>query len=785
MHASERNNRILIIDDNQAIHADFRKILGEPTSNGTALADVESFLFEGATVKTRPCYQISSAYQGQEGFGLVQEAIQNKRPFAVAFVDVRMPPGWDGVETTEKIWSIDPDIQIVICTAYSDYSWDEVTNRLENPDRLLILKKPFDTVEVLQLANALSEKWWLLQKLKSQLGELERAVTERTHELCSANARLVLEVTDRKQAEEVLRTKTEQLQAIAGAMGSFLQTGDWRQGSTILLQSALKQTASEYGFVGAITSGNELRILAHAHSAPPNVSLSASAGDSAMPELSNWGLKDSNNPLRLAVTTGETVICNTIPVEFVKNDDLLPGYPPLRQFLGAPILNGSEVVGLIGVANCAQGYAAKDTSAMEILTGAAGLLYDNYRRQQHEASLQQQLRQAQKVEAVGRLAGGVAHDFNNILTAILGYGELMRSKIAQGDPLKSHAEEILKAAQRAASLTRQLLAFSRKQILEPKVVDLNDVVHDLIKMLRRMIDENVELTAHTAANLGKVKVDLSQMEQVITNLVINARDAMPKGGKLCIETANITLDTAYAVVHEGVTPGDYIRLTVSDTGVGMTAEVLSRLFEPFFTTKEQGKGTGLGLATCYGIVKQSGGHITVSSRLGGGTAFHVDLPQIVVTENASPEQTNTPKMPVGLETILIAEDEPALRELGAMMLRSLGYTVLQASDGVEAMQIAQTRNGAKIDLLLTDVVMPRMGGKELADHLQAGDTELKVLFCSGYTEDTIDHHGILDDGVAFLRKPYTLDALACRVRELLDMADIRSKLPQQELIPSH
>ncbi len=386
-----------------------------------------------------------------------------------------------------------------------------------------------------------------------------------------------------------------------------------------------------------------------------------------------------------------------------------------------------------------------------------------------ERQLQRQFLQAQKMDAVGRLAGGVAHDFNNILTAIMGYSERLVQGLDSRHPLQTDAREIERAAYRAARLTRQLLAFSRRQVLQPKVVDLNAIVESMDRMLRRLIGEHIALCSRPAAGLGSVKADVSQIEQVILNLVVNARDAMPDGGKLLIETANVTLNESYAATHPEVVPGDYVMLAVTDTGCGLSDEARRHIFEPFFTTKAQGKGTGLGLATCYGILKQSGGHINVYSELGHGTTFKVYLPCV----NAAPDQRllppeQTAAVPRGSEVLLLVEDEPAVRELATLALTDLGYTVLTATNGIEALELVRRRDSGRLDLLVTDVVMPQMGGRELADRLRALRPDTKVLFTSGYTEDAIVNRGVLQPGLAFLQKPYTPGTLARKIRQVLD-----------------
>ncbi len=382
--------------------------------------------------------------------------------------------------------------------------------------------------------------------------------------------------------------------------------------------------------------------------------------------------------------------------------------------------------------------------------------------------LEEQFLQAQKMEAVGRLAGGVAHDFNNILTAIQGYSEQARKRLDGDDVATEYIHEVEKAAERAASLTRQLLAFSRKQTLQPKVVDLNTIVAHMDKMLRRLIGEDIELVSRPGPDLGRVRVDPGQIEQVLMNLAVNARDAMPDGGKLTIETANVVFDARYAQRHSDVAPGSYVLLAVTDTGVGMTPEVRARVFEPFFTTKGTGRGTGLGLATCFGIVKQSGGHITVYSEPGHGTTFKIYLPRVEDQLDTAPSVTDSSGARGGQETVLLVEDEPAVRELASLILGDLGYRVVTASNGVDALRIAEACEAGEIDLLLTDVVMPEMGGKELADRLLSHHRNLRVLYTSGYTAEAIARRGVLEAGIAFLQKPYSSAALARKVREVLD-----------------
>lgn len=396
--------------------------------------------------------------------------------------------------------------------------------------------------------------------------------------------------------------------------------------------------------------------------------------------------------------------------------------------------------------------------------GFRGILRDVTERRQ----LEEQLRQAVKMEAIGQMAGGVAHDFNNLLTAIMGYASILSELVPKATLEHERLQQIVRAAERAAELTRQLLAFSRRQVLDVRIGSLNDLVRDLESMLERLIGEHIELVTRFDDQAGNVRVDPAQFGQIIMNLVVNARDAMPRGGQLTIATENAVLDETYVRTHAEVKPGDYVMVSVSDTGHGMDPETCARAFDPFFTTKEKGVGTGLGLSTVYGIVKQHEGHITVYSELCRGTTFRVYLPRVYEPAEEVFRATETEKRPRGRETILLVEDEEAVRDLTSEALEMLGYRVYQASSGAEALEIVGRLGGSKVDLLLSDVVLPKMDGKSLYDALEPLQPSMKVLFMSGYTEDFIVHHSVLDPGVNFLPKPFTIKALANKVREVLD-----------------
>ncbi|HUW41730.1 MAG TPA: ATP-binding protein, partial [Rectinemataceae bacterium] len=412
--------------------------------------------------------------------------------------------------------------------------------------------------------------------------------------------------------------------------------------------------------------------------------------------------------------------------------------------------------------------------------------------EQVRIDLEAQLRGAQKLEAIGSLAGGVAHDFNNLLSVILSYTGFALKALSEGDPTRDDLLEVKKAAERAAALTRQLLAFSRKQVLQPLPLDLNQIAAGIEKMLRRILGEDIDLVQALAPDLGLVMADPGQIEQVLMNLVVNARDAMPEGGKLTIETCNIDLDDAYAAHHEAVEPGPYVMLAISDSGQGMDEGTKARIFEPFFTTKPRGKGTGLGLSTVYGIVKQSGGDIWVYSELGQGTTFKIYLPRDASARTAAvKEAAIAPANSIKSGTILVVEDEEALRKVTKRTLDDAGYTVLSAANGEEALK-ASARHAGEIRLLLTDVVMPRMGGRLLAQELLKTRPETEVIYMSGYTDNAIVHHGVLDVGTNFLGKPFTAEALLEKVNAVLggeasqpaEARGLTAKVPEEREEPA-
>jgi PAS domain S-box-containing protein len=826
---SSKNRRVLVIDDNRTIHDDFRKILSPATSHQAALEMTEAALFG----KTPPpaqhvSFQVDSAYQGQEGALMVKKARDEGQPYALAFVDVRMPPGWDGVETTRKIWEVDPEVQIVICTAYSDYAWEEMFESIGKDDRMVILKKPFDTVEALQLAFALTEKWWLHQQAQQKMKELERMVDERTSELRGKTAFLEAQVNssidgilvvdqegkqalqnqrfvdllkipqhiaDEKSDENRLRwvtSMTKNPEQFVEKVAYLYSHPDevsrdeieLKDGTTLDRYSSpvVGQDGKHYGRIWTFRDITERKraeeVLRESEERFSGAFEYAPIGVALVSPDGRW-LK-VNRALCDLVGYSEAELLSRTFQDITYPEDIATDLEYVRQMVAGEIRSyqmekryvhgrGHLVTVLLNVSlvRDGQGQPRYFVSQIQDIT--------------ERKRLETQLVQSQKLETVGKLAGGIAHEFNSILTAIIGQSELLLTDLPQGSPLIKNATEISRAATRAGSLTRQLLAYGRKQLLQPESLDLNRILGSMEGMFHHLMGGEVDVRIVPGPGLQAVKADAGQIEQVIMNMVMNARDAMPHGGKLTLETANVSFDQESVGRYPELKAGDYVMLAITDTGGGMSEEVKARVFEPFFSTKAVGEGTGLGLSTCYGIVKQSGGHISVYSEISRGATFKIYLPQVEnVTRPPSP-RLDSADLPHGTETVLLVEDDPALREMAAALLRRLGYTVWVAAHGLEALSFKQQRNVGHIDLLFTDVVMPHMSGKELADRVRALYPQTKILFTSAYTENAIVHQGVLDQGVALLQKPFTPSALALKMREILDQSGAPTLLPKESL----
>jgi signal transduction histidine kinase/CheY-like chemotaxis protein len=633
------------------------------------------------------------------------------------------------------------------------------------------------------LAHRIPVRWrnefgWLADAFNRMAARLEAARRQERQlndELTIANEELQANAVRLDESLAELEGARRRAMLLADASAELSRSLDYETTVSNVARLAVPDLA-DWCFVDLDEGAGATRRLAIAHAAPSAEALAA--------ELRAVSFElDGPHPVAKVIRTGQAEIVPEVTEGWlagIARDE--PHLAKLRalaptSYMFVPLRARSRTLGTITfTATGSRRYGAGDLPLAEELARRAALVIDNARlyTELKEAkgalrSSEEQLRQAQKMEAVGRLAGGVAHDFNNLLTAITGYSELLAERLGDG-PAGKDVEEIRKAAARAAALTRQLLAFGRQQVLQPRVLDLNAVVLDVEKMLR--MREDIDLVSLPGSGLGCVEADPGQLEQVILNLAINARDAMPVGGTLTIETANAELDEAYARQHVSVRPGSYVMLAVSDTGLGMDAETQARIFEPFFTTKELGKGTGLGLSTVYGIVKQSGGNIWVYSEVGRGTTFKVYLPRVEAPLEPRARAAARSGATRGTETVLLVENDPGVRALAGRVLHEHGYTVLEARDCDEALRVGRGHEG-EIALVLTDLVMPSASGPDVAEELTALRPGVKLVFMSGYTENAAFRQRGLEPGTAFLDKPFTPAALAQKVREVLDAAGER------------
>jgi PAS domain S-box-containing protein len=685
---AESPPRVLVVDDNPAIHEDFRKILGAKSESQSRLDNIEVELFgQGGGAGDRAGFRLDSALQGQEALALVQKAVQENDPYVLAFVDVRMPPGWDGVETLERIWQCAPELQAVICTAYSDYSWDDMTRRLGHTDNLLILKKPFETVEVLQLAHALTQKWALARQAKLRVEDLDRMVRLRTEELrgseerfskafhCSPNPAAILSGAERK---------------FLGANQSFVELSGYPP------EQLMQRTDRDLQLWAKHSDSNAAAAL-------PDVRLRNQA----------FLLRRSDGTTRQILLSIEPITLGTTPCLLVNAEDITD-----------------------------------------------------------QLKLEAQLRQAQKMEVIGRMAAGIAHEFNNVLTVIQGdVGLLLTAGASNMLDRTALLNQIMQASQRAASFTKQLLAFSRKQVLQPRPLNLSATVQNTRKMLSRLIGEKFEVRLQCPNELPSVMADEGGVEQILINLALNARDAMPNGGLINISTELVVLDAASVAANAEARAGRFVCLAITDHGCGMDTQILARIFDPFFTTKDIGKGTGLGLSTIHGIVKQHEGWVNVTSAVGRGSTFKIFLPAVdaPAAPTAGQKAAHTPAPEPGNgETVLVVEDEKAVRELACAALQKRGYEVFKAANGPEAVELWE-HCPKPVSLLLTDMVMPcGMSGGELAKILLARNPKLKVLYTSGYSPEIFRKDSILVQGINFLPKPYDFTSLLKAVRSCLD-----------------
>jgi PAS domain S-box-containing protein len=669
--------RILCVDDSPDMHELYQKILISDEAEARRKARVGT----EASAAPLPAFRLDCAQQGEQALEMVIQSQKEGRPYAVAFVDMRMPPGWDGIQTIEEIWNVDPGVEVVICTAFIDYSADDIVRRLRRTDQLLLLKKPFDNIEVRLLAFALAEKWRLSRQADSFFDNLEALIKERTREL--------------EESLSAIRASENQYRLLFDSNPTPIYTFDQESLAFLAVNEA---AVLHYGYSKEEFGKLTLRDIALPEDLP-----------AFLEKLSRWRPGSAHSGVwRHRVRSGKLTEMEITAHPIV----------PQKQWL---------------------------CLAMDVT---------------ERLNLEAQLRQAQKMESVGQLAGGIAHDFNNLLTVINGHVGLMTATEKFTGKAAESLKEIAEAGKRASALTRQLMTFSRKQEIAPQPVDLNSIVNNITKMLGRVLGEDVALEVDFAPDLPLIKADIGQIEQILLNLAVNSRDAMPRGGRLKIGTSCLNIDAQAARQNPEATPGRFVRLVFSDSGCGIPPENLGRIFEPFFTTKELDRGTGLGLATVYGIIKQHRGWIEVTSRVGEGTAFHVYFPASGEKTGAVTHTPSDPKVLGGTETILVVEDEEPLLKLMHHILESYGYKVLDSMNGKAALEL-WSQHKAKIDLLLTDLILPDgMAGPELSKVLQADKPELKVLFASGYNYERLAKEFPPGTKVNFVQKPFHARKLA-------------------------
>ncbi len=848
------NRRILVIDDNQAIHDDFRKILSDADSEDAELQAAEARLFGAPTVML---FEIDTASQGEEGLKMVEKAMAEGRPYAMAFVDVRMPPGWDGIETTQRIWQVCPDLQVVICTAFSDCSWSEMQTKINPQDRLMVLKKPFDTIEILQMANALTQKWLRLQESKVEFGDLQHMVSERTRELEESQAAAVSmmadavrhrekaeqayeelkrEMTERRMLEEKFREQASLLDKAQDAIlahdlehritywnkgaerlyGWSAQEAAGRSVAQLLykdpeaFQRASEQVIQTGEWVGELQQisrdGRGLVIVGHwtlvRDAAGQPKSVLAINTDITGRKKTDEALKMQGRVLE-SMAEGVTVCdedglivfsndsCNTM-FGYESGELIGQHYSVIRNL---PAEEGrramDELFGVLrekGAWMGEMGSRKKDGSAFNTRSRISVLEIDGVRSFvavvediTEKKNMEAQFLRSQRLESVGRLSSGIAHDMNNILTPIFISSFMLRRNLPPEDFEKMLAN-IETNAQRGADLIKQLLTVSCDMSGQRHVVEISQIAKDMMKIMSGTFPKNIALSASTPEDIWPVMGDPTQLHQVLLNLCVNARDAMPAGGVLALTTENIQLDENFAAMNVDAMPGPYVLIRVSDTGEGIAPEVIDKIFDPFFTTKETGKGTGLGLSTVMGIVKSHQGFVNLRSRVAVGSVFEIYLPAApgaVVASSAAPDM----QAPRGQgELILVVDDEEVIREVVQKTLSAHGYRVITAGDGTEA--IAQfSQNRGEVKAVLTDIMMPFMDGVTLSRTLKKMDPTIQIIATSGMGSAK----GRQDKAAAlaslqintFLNKPYSASEILTAIGELL--ASERSPQPSSEL----
>ena len=694
----EKNQRILIVDDNESIHDDFRKILSLNTSDQDFDAE-DAAIFGSSTARpaSRACFELSFATQGLQALEIVRNATAADRPFALVFMDVRMPPGCDGLETTVQLWKVDPDLQVVICTAFSDKSWEEMYEKLPHPERLLILKKPFDSIEVLQLAHALTEKWALLRAVQRNVEELENTVAARTHELTAANGLLAAEVTMHERSQERVRELTSLLN---NAQDAIIMT-DAEERITYWNKGA----ENVWGWTEAEALGQDAMDLLFRDERPERIEARR-----RVMQNGEWA-----GDLRHQTKDGKTILMES-------------RWTMLYDAEGRP-------------------------------KARLGIHTDITERRKLAA----QILRMQRMESIGTLAGGVAHDLNNALSPIILGLELLRLRLPD-EPHASLINTLDVSAQRGREIVRQILTFASGVEGDHTVLSVEKLILEQVKICRNTFYKLIEIRTEVPVDLWPVHGDGTQLHQVLMNLCVNARDAMPSGGALTITAVNTVIGDNSMPARSGLKAGPYVLITVSDTGCGIPAKVMDRIFDPFFTTKGPGKGTGLGLSTVLGIVQQHSGFVDASSEPGQGSQFRVYLPATTATtpDLAGPDAARPPAG--NHECVLVIDDEQSIRDIIKYTLELQGYEVLVASGGMEAITLFEKRPD-DVAVVLTDISMPVMDGPATIRALQRIRPGVKIIAMSGILEKA----RMAEAGaISFLQKPFTGERLLTRLHDVLN-----------------
>ncbi|MDI1315596.1 PAS domain S-box protein [Prosthecobacter sp.] len=848
------NRRILVIDDNQAIHDDFRKILGESDSEDAALQAAESRIFGAPATML---FEIDTASQGEEGLKMVEKALAEGRPYAMAFVDVRMPPGWDGIETTQRIWQICPELQVVICTAFSDCSWSEMQEQIDPQDRLLVLKKPFDTIEILQMANALTQKWLRMQESKVEFGDLHQMVSERTRELEASQAAAVSmmadavrhrekaelsyeelkrEMAERRRLEEKFR---EQASLLDKAQDAILahdlehRITYWNKGAERLygwsaqevagrsvaqmlykdsdaFQRACEQVIKTGEWVGELhqvgKDGGSLVIVGHwtlvrdAAGQPKsvltiNTDITGRKKTDEALKMQGQVLESMAEGVTVCDEKGHIVFsndsCNTMfgyeggeligqHYSVIRNLPQEEGRQAMDELFRVLREKGAWMGEMSSRKKNGAAFITRSRISVLEMDGVrsfVAVVEDITEKKNMEA----QFLRSQRMESVGRLSSGIAHDMNNILTPIFISSFMLRRNLPP-DEFEKMLGNIETNAQRGADLIKQLLTVNCDMSGQRHVVEASRLAADMMKIMSGTFPKNISLTGSTPDDVWPVIGDPTQLHQVLLNLCVNARDAMPAGGVLSLTTENIRLDENFAAMNVDAMPGPYVVIRVSDTGEGIPVDVIDKIFDPFFTTKETGKGTGLGLSTVLGIVKSHQGFVNLRSHVSMGSIFEIYLPaapDAVAASIAAPPM----EAPRGQgELILVVDDEEVIREVVQKTLCAHGYRVITAGDGTEA--IAQfSQNRGEVKAVLTDIMMPFMDGVTLSRTLKKMDPSVQIIATSGMGSAK----GRQDKATAlaslqintFLNKPYSANEILTAISELL--ASDRSSLVCSEL----